>query len=95
MGTVCDVNTGQCHCQEGASGSRCDSCVENYLKVPKLGCRFCDECVFALNIEIDFFEQLLNQLNFTLNNVSGIALMGARLKRMQKSINYYDVNIFV
>lgn len=39
LGTVCDVNTGQCHCQEGASGARCDSCIETYLKVPRFGCR--------------------------------------------------------
>lgn len=39
MGTVCDVNTGQCHCQEGAIGPRCDQCAPQYLRIPNLGCR--------------------------------------------------------
>lgn len=39
MGTVCDVNTGQCHCQEGATGPRCDQCASQYLRIPNFGCR--------------------------------------------------------
>lgn len=39
MGTVCDVRTGQCHCQEGATGARCDQCLQSYLRIPTFGCR--------------------------------------------------------
>lgn len=95
LGTVCDVNTGQCHCQQGASGPRCDSCIETYLKVPKFGCRFCDECVFALNKELDTFDVSVNTLDSILNNVSGVALTGARLKRIQKNIFEYEVRFLI
>ncbi|KAI1731321.1 laminin EGF domain-containing protein [Ditylenchus destructor] len=93
QGTVCDVTTGQCHCQPGASGPRCDSCVENYLKVPTIGCRFCDECVFALNSEMDNFDMSVEVLASTLGNVSSVALTGARLKRIQKSIAELEPNL--
>lgn len=85
------MNTGQCHCQQGASGPRCDSCIETYLKIPKFGCRFCDECVFALNKELDTFDGSVNTLDSILKNVSGVALTGARLKRIQKNIFEYEV----
>lgn len=39
LGTVCDINTGQCHCQEGATGPRCDQCLTHYLRIPDFGCR--------------------------------------------------------
>lgn len=51
MGTVCDVRTGQCHCQEGATGARCDQCLQSYLRIPTYGCR---RRWFLIHFDVDF-----------------------------------------
>ncbi|KAI6239108.1 Laminin EGF-like domain-containing protein [Aphelenchoides fujianensis] len=87
MGTVCNVHTGQCQCQEGATGPRCDTCLEGYLRIPGHGCRRCDECAVSLNTEVDDLVILGDLLNRTLGNVSSVALTGARLHRFQRQMD--------
>ena len=63
--------------------------------MPTFGCKFCDECVHALNTELDVFEKSVGALGHTLGNVSSVALTGARLKRIQKAIEENDVILLV
>lgn len=93
MGTVCNVQTGQCQCQEGATGSRCDTCVPGFLRIPGHGCRRCDECALALNSELDDFDLSVALLQNTLGNVSSLALAGARVTRVEKALGQLDVSI--
>ena len=43
----CDQDTGQCFCQEGAAGDKCDTCLPYYSDTGD-GCELCDECVLGL-----------------------------------------------
>ncbi|KAL3080594.1 hypothetical protein niasHT_036540 [Heterodera trifolii] len=66
---------------------RCDKCLPGYLRVPNFGCRFCDECVYALAQGTDAMNERLAHLRHLLSNVSSEALTGARLNRVQKQRN--------
>jgi ABC-type transporter Mla subunit MlaD len=71
---------------EGATGPRCDMCIATYLRIPKFGCRHCDECVFALKDETEIVGGRLGHLQYTIGNVSKLALAGARLNRFSKQL---------
>ncbi|VDK65110.1 unnamed protein product [Cylicostephanus goldi] len=86
MGTVCDVRTGQCHCQEGATGARCDQCIQSYLRIPTYGCRRCDECVHHLVADVDRFGYDVEHLNQSISNISSATVVGARLSRNSKNV---------
>uniref|UniRef100_A0AC35TUM0 Laminin subunit alpha n=1 Tax=Rhabditophanes sp. KR3021 TaxID=114890 RepID=A0AC35TUM0_9BILA len=89
-GTVCDTKTGACSCQEGSTGMRCDQCIPHYLRVPELGCRECDNCVFSLKDNLDVMDSRLSTVSETIKSTPPAARIGGRLIRIEKAHTQFE-----
>ncbi|KAK6040901.1 laminin EGF-like protein, partial [Cooperia oncophora] len=64
--------------KEGATGARCDQCLQSYLRIPTYGCRRCDECVHHLVSDVDHLGLHMQNLNMSIGNISSATVVGAR-----------------
>uniref|UniRef100_A0A8C2J0V6 Laminin subunit alpha 2 n=1 Tax=Cyprinus carpio TaxID=7962 RepID=A0A8C2J0V6_CYPCA len=64
--TVCDPRSGQCQCRPGASGLKCDQCMERHVCGPE-GIVSCDDdCAGLLIRDMDRLLRLIGSVNLTL-----------------------------
>uniref|UniRef100_A0A9J7ZDZ5 Laminin subunit alpha 2 n=1 Tax=Cyprinus carpio carpio TaxID=630221 RepID=A0A9J7ZDZ5_CYPCA len=64
--TVCDPHSGQCQCRPGASGLKCDQCMERHVCGPE-GIVSCDDdCAGLLIRDMDRLLRLIGSVNLTL-----------------------------
>lgn len=64
--SVCDPRSGQCRCRPGASGLKCDQCMEMHVCGPQ-GIVSCDDdCVGLLIRDMDRLLRLIGSVNLTL-----------------------------
>uniref|UniRef100_A0A672NID3 Laminin, alpha 2 n=1 Tax=Sinocyclocheilus grahami TaxID=75366 RepID=A0A672NID3_SINGR len=64
--TVCDPRSGQCRCRPGASGLKCDQCMERHVCGPQ-GIVSCDDdCAGLLIRDMDRLLRLIGSVNLTL-----------------------------
>uniref|UniRef100_A0A671KB74 Laminin subunit alpha-2-like n=1 Tax=Sinocyclocheilus anshuiensis TaxID=1608454 RepID=A0A671KB74_9TELE len=64
--TACDPRSGQCQCRPGASGLKCDQCMERHVCGPQ-GIVSCDDdCAGLLIRDMDRLLRLIGSVNLTL-----------------------------
>ncbi|XP_059355199.1 laminin subunit alpha-2 isoform X1 [Carassius carassius] len=64
--TVCDPRSGQCQCRPGASGLKCDQCMERHVCGPE-GIVSCDDdCAGLLIRDMERLLRLIGGVNLTL-----------------------------
>ncbi|XP_076872711.1 LOW QUALITY PROTEIN: laminin subunit alpha-2 [Brachyhypopomus gauderio] len=62
----CDIHTGQCQCRTGATGLKCNHCMEKHVCGPA-GIVSCDDdCVGLLIRDMDRLHRLITSANLTL-----------------------------
>ncbi|XP_073822984.1 wing blister isoform X3 [Musca autumnalis] len=62
----CDSLTGQCYCQAGVTGLKCDKCLAERHHLEEKGCRLCDNCTLLL---LDYVELIGHKLRRGVHNM--------------------------